>query len=268
MRIKFLITLSLTTIFALPAAAQQSENAGWQYTVGAGMIAAPNYFGDDEYAISALPNIQVKYDDKFFASVQEGAGYNVINNENWRAGPIIRYAFSRDEDGEGPFQISGDTGDLEGLGDVDGTVELGGYIEYTINPISTKLELRQGAGGHEGFIGNLSINYKGRTLVSQRPIFFTFGPDISFADSNYHEAHFNVNSSQSAASGLSEYDADAGILSYGLGGTIIVPITQNVSTVLIANYAHLGDESADSSLVEERGSEHQGMVGAFLNYTF
>lgn len=251
-----------------PVMAQQNQNDGWQYIVGTGVLLSPNYLGDDSYQISALPNVQIKYSDKFFASVQNGAGYNVVNNNTWRVGPIVKYNFGRDEDGEGPFQIAGDTDDLEGLGDVDGTVELGGFVEYTIRPISATLELVQGIGGHEGFVGNFQVSYAGQTRFMKLPVFFNFGPKLTFADSNFHDEYFSVNASQSAASGLSQYEADSGVLSYGVGGTAIVPFNQKVSAVFIANYGRLGSQSADSSLVEERGSANQGTIGAFINYSF
>jgi len=249
--------------------ARPAQNEGWQYTVGTGVMLSPSYLGDDAYQVSALPNVQVKYNDTFFASVQEGAGYNVINTENWRAGPIVRYQFSRDEDGEAPFQISGDdTRDLRGLGDVDGTIEIGGYIEYKINPLSAKLELRQGLGGHEGMIGSLSGAYKTQTHFLNYPMFVSVGPEIAFADEDYHQAYFNVNAVQSAASGLPRYDADSGVLTYTVNGTAVAPITENVSAVFIARYGRLGEESGDSSLVRERGSKNQGTLGAFVNYSF
>lgn len=267
---KFLLPSLFLSLITLPvnAYAQSQPNDGWQYTVGGGVLIAPNYVGDDDYQISALPNVQIKYNDKFFASVQEGVGYNSLQNENWRIGPIVKYNFGRDEDGEGPFQIAGDTNDLEGLGDVDGTVELGGFAEYTINPISAKVELLQGFSGHEGFIANFDVKYKGQTTLGQRPVFFSFGPEMTFADSNYHNAYYGVDPGQAAASGLSQYNADAGILSYGIGGTTIVPITPDIAAVFLANYGRLGSESADSSLVEQRGSANQGTIGAFVNYSF
>jgi outer membrane scaffolding protein for murein synthesis (MipA/OmpV family) len=47
-----------------------------------------------------------------------------------------------------------------------------------------------------------------------------------------------------------------------------VPMTDKVSTILFANYSMLGDEAADSSLVEQRGSDNQGSLGVFVNYSF
>lgn len=244
-------------------------NNGWTYTVGAGALYAPTYLGDDEYQVSLVPNIRVTYEDKFFASIPEGVGYNVVNNENWRVGPLIKADFGRDDDGEAMFSISGDdTNDLRGLGDVDGTAEIGGFIEYKFRPLTAKFEARQAVSGHEGLVGEASLQYSGKAQFSQIPVLFSVRPEIKFADSNYHEAYFGVNAAQSARSGLAQYNADAGILSYGLGASAVIPHTRNVSTVLVANYSQLGEQSADSSLVTERGDDQQGMIGAFVNYTF
>ena len=181
----------------------------------------------------------------------------------------MRIDFGRDEDGEAPFQIAGpDTNDLRGLGDVDTAPEIGGFIEYTWRPIVTKLELRQAIGGHKGFVGDVSAQYQTRTQYGQTPIFVSFGPEIKFADANFHEAYFGVNAGQSNRSGLAQYDPDGGILSYGLTGSARVPINERVSTILFANYGFLGKEAADSSLVEQRGDEAQGTMGLFLNYRF
>src|SRR5688572_13627398 len=126
---------SVITVLAMlgvggAASAQESQDDGWQITLGAGGLYAPSYEGDDNYQLSALPSVQVRYGDRFFASVENGVGHNWINTPTLRAGPIGRVRFSRDEDGDKTFAIAGDdTDDLQGLGDVDTSIELGGFVE-------------------------------------------------------------------------------------------------------------------------------------------
>tara|TARA_B100000085_G_scaffold282074_1_gene309912 strand:- start:711 stop:1538 length:828 start_codon:yes stop_codon:yes gene_type:complete len=251
---------------------QTGENHGgdqWDVSAGAGVLVAPSYFGDDAYQFMAVPDIRVSYGDTFFASMQDGAGYNIIHTAHWKVGPLLRYDFGRDEDGDSTFRIGGDkTDDLRGLGDVDGSLEIGAYVEYDMAPLNLKVELLQGMGGHEGLVGNASLKYKGRAQLHDKAILYAFGPEIDFADSSYHESYFGVNSRQSAASGLAEYDPGAGVLSYGIGSSAIVPLTDTISTIFFASYNHLGSEAAHSSLVEERGSKHQGAAGAFITYRF
>lgn len=273
MKILFVMLVAVVMIFPFGAMAEDKSliaaEDGWNISAGAGLLVSPSYLGDDEYQFMAVPNIRMTYADKFFASIQEGAGYNLINNKHWRVGPLVRYDFGRDEDGDNTFRVGGDdTNDLRGLGDVDGTVELGGFIEYKMQPVSAKVEILQGVGGHEGMSGSAGLKYNGRTQLKQKALMYSFGSEIKFADSNYHEAYFGVDVGQSVASGLAQYKPDAGILTYGVGASIIMPITDKVATVLFTNYNRLGDEAANSSLVEERGSANQGTAGLFINYSF
>lgn len=268
---KSLALVAITTcLFPLSANAQGtgSPGSGWKYNVGGGIMVAPKYMGDDSYGLYAVPSVSITYEDKFFASVQDGIGYNYLVNENWRIGPVARYDFGRDEDGDNFFRIGSDTDDLRGLGDVDGTVELGAFIEYKLNALKFSADVLQGLGGHDGIRGSAAASYNGLANIHGQNVMYSIGPELQWAGSNYHDAYFGVNSGQSAASGLSQYSADAGILSYGIGGTMVMPINDRLSSVTFAKYNHLGSEAADSSLVKERGSEHQGIFGTFITYGF
>lgn len=237
------------------------------------MLTAPAFKGSNDYQLLAIPTVGVHYKDKLFASVQEGLGYNLIHQNGWRAGPILRYAFERDEDGSSPFKIAGNKSNaLHGLGDVDGTWEPGGFVEYTWNEWSGKAELRQGINGHEGLIGDLSANYTKNIApalnVSDRPVILSLGPRATLVSDDYNQAYFGVDAGQSARSGLQPYSPDGGLLSYGAGAVTIVPITQTVSTTLFVSYERLSGDAADSPLVQERGSENQGVAGVALTYKF
>lgn len=261
----------LASVIPTSAQAQDSLSTGrdWKFNIGGGIMAAPKYMGDNSYSLYAVPTVSITYKDKFFASIEEGVGYNYLINDNWRIGPVARYDFGRDEDGDNFFRIGGDkTNDLRGLGDVDGTFELGGFIEYKLNALKFNADLLQGIGGHDGLRGSLAASYNGMTSLYGQSISYSFGPELEWASANYHNAYFRVNSSQSARSGLSQYKADGGLLSYGIGGSLVMPINDSFSAITFAKYSHLGDEAADSSLVRERGSEHQGVFGAFISYGF
>lgn len=251
------------------AAQNPGKEPGWQFTIGPGVIYAPSYLGDDEYRVRVVPGVSIKYEDRFFASIQNGIGYNVINSDGWRAGPVAKYDFGRDEDGSSTFAVSGnDTNDLVGLGDVNGTAELGGFVKYTRNAWTGSLEVRQGIGGHEGLIGELGVSYGGQLTLGQMPARFSIGPKLVFASDNYNSAFFDVNTGQSTRSGLAVYDAEAGLVSYGLQGSFILPITKSLTFVTFGTIDQLGSEIADSSLVSTRGSDTQARLGVTLNYTF
>lgn len=261
---------AISALLTSRAGAQPSGSPdGWSLSVGAGGLLTPAYKGDDDYRLLLLPNIQVAYGDRFFASVQDGVGYNVINRENLRVGPIARIEFSRDEDGSQPFAIAGErSDDLIGLGDVGTTIELGGFAEFDVGPLTASLEARQAVNGHDGFVADVGLRYGGRTFAVGPPVIYSFGPRLKIVDDNFTGAYFSVTPGQSLASGLPVFDADGGLYSVGAGATFILPLSRDnrMSAVLIAGYDHLTGDAGDAPLVELRGARDQASVGLFFSY--
>lgn len=250
------------------AAAQDARDDGWRVTLGAGGLFAPSYEGDDDYQLSLLPNVEVTYGDVFFASVQNGVGYRLINTPTLRAGPIGRIRFPRNENGEQVFAVSGvDTNDLRGLGDVDASGELGGFVEYELGQVTVSAEVRQAVSGHGGWVGDFGAQWSGRTQVLGRGVSWSVGPRARFVGDAYNEAYFGVNTVQAAASGLPVYDASGGLHSYGVGANVIAPVSRDRSwaLVLVAGYDRLTGDAGDSPLVRQRGAAGQTSIGLFVS---
>lgn len=265
---KFIPALLVLSALSLPAAVRaQDMPQGWTANAGAGVIYSPAYTGSDHYQLSVVPDIGVKYEDKFFASVRDGVGYNAINTGNLRAGPIARYDFGRDDDGKKGFRVSGDKADrINGMGDVDGAPELGGFVAYDMTEsLTAKGEVRQAIGGHEGVVGDLGIDYHTQVGGFDRPVYFNAGPRMKLASEDYMDEYFGVNAGQSARTGLGAYDPDGGIVSYGVGASVTVPLTERIRATTFAGYDRLGDEAGDSSIVE---SKNQGTIGVSAGYAF
>lgn len=245
----------------------ERRSDGWKLNIGAGMLYAPSFMGSKDYQLFAFPSLSVSYDNLFFASMREGIGYNIIHSNGWRVGPIIKYHFGRKEDGNNPFRIGGGKSTaLQGLGDVEGTLEGGGFAEYRQKPFVYKIELRQGIGGHNGMIGEASVNYSGTISLKGPPVIYAFGPRTAFADSDYINAYYGINQTQSANSGLNRYHAGSGLVSYGAGGFMSMPLYPKVSISLFGGYDRLGNEAADSPLIRQRGSANQFAAGFNITY--
>lgn len=276
------IFFAAMAVMAAPAgAAEAAEPAsdvaarpaqdGWRFTVGAGAMYAPTFEGDDDYRLSILPNFRITYGERFFASIQEGVGYRVINETSWRAGPIMKFRFGRDEDGSQPFAVTGeDSTDLLGLGDVDASVELGGFVEYDFGALTLGIEARQAVTGHEGFVADLSASWSGRTQMENAFLIWSVGPRVRFVDDNYNATYFGVTPAQAIASGLGIYQADGGLHSYGVSASVIVPMTQDGrwAAILIGSFDRLEGDAAASPLVQQRGEENQAMIGLFFSREF
>lgn len=245
----------------------------WDITLGMGAQSAPAYLGSKTYEFYAVPVVALDYKDTVYISTQDGLGWNALNDNGWKAGPIARYADSRDQDDKNLFHIGGPHTDaLHGLGGVNGTVEVGGFVDYEKHDWDSTVEVRQGINGHKGMIADFSTNYThdihDNFYDGDPPLIITIGPRATVVDAMYNKSYFEVNPSQSAASGLSQYTPGGGLLSYGLNTSLSVPLSEEIMTTFVANYSRLSGDAADSPLVKERGSANQTTVGLFLTYNF
>ena len=259
-----LLTLCCTNIMAKPTP------QGWQLALGTGLLVNPSFKGSDEYQLSLLPYVRVNYSDIFFASMNEGIGFNLLNTPNWTAGPIARYNFGRKEkNGTSPFRIAGSkTSALAGLGDVDGTFEAGAFANYRFEPFDIEIEVRKGMGGHEGFVGDFSLSYSTMLFPLGYRTILSLGPRASIVSDDYNQAYYSIDMIQSTRSGLTTYNAQGGLLSFGLGASSIVILTKRLSMILFAGYDRLSGDAGKSPLVENRGSKNQFVFGSFLAYQF
>jgi outer membrane protein len=269
----FAVVIGCSASYAMAADMPEPPREDWDFTVGIGAQSAPSYLGAKTHEVDAVPVISMDYKDTFFASTQDGIGYNLINSNGWKAGPIGRYTDSRDENDKDSFHIGGHhTTALNGLGDVNGTIELGGFVEYEKHDWDSTVEVRQGINGHKGLVADLSTEYTHdihpNFYDGDPPLILTIGPRATLVDASFNRSYFEVNADQSVRSGLPEYIPGGGLLSYGLNSSLTLPLSEKVMTTLVANYSRLDGDAADSPLVKQRGSAKQSTVGFFVTYNF
>lgn len=272
-----LLTLSLVLFFLVSplsvwraTAATGDVPKDWRVSIGGGLLVAPAFTGARDYSLLAVPDLRVTYKELFFANVRDGIGYVLLHEGGWRVGPVVTYAFPRkEEEGGSIFRIAGRSSDaLKGMGDVDGAVSLGGFIEYALAPYRLRLHLQQGVSGHQGLVGEVKISYGGALTYNGPPLIYSFGPHIKFGDQRYLNAYWGVDSQQSARSGLDTYYADAGLIAYGINAFTRLPLTKAWSVSFLAGVDRLAPPVADSPLIRVRGAGNQAMGGIFIGYGF
>lgn len=266
------LTLFGALAFVTPVSAQADGPPGrsrvpesWRVSLGLAPIASPVYEGADAYGLSVFPDIRLRYRDRFFASVPNGIFYRAWNGDRLKAGPIARIRFGREEDqGGSPFLVTGSPDGLTGLGDVDAAMEIGAFASYRFGRYLGRAELRRGFGGHDGVVGDLSLDLTGRAGALR----YAIGPRVGFGSADFLAPYFGVNAVQSAATGLSEFDADGGINRVGVGANAILPRGRRTTWFFFAGYNRLVGDAADAPLVSERGSPNQLTVGASVSWSF
>lgn len=263
---RFFISASLfTPCIAISAPVELPHTGpvdGWKFSLGVASVINPVYSGAKDYALSIVPDFRAYYGKRFFASIPEGVGYKVILTQHWKIGPLIKLRFGREEDSGGsPFLVAGESDALEGMGDIDAAGEAGGFVEYRTRNWGSRLELRQGFGGHSGLIGDVNVNYFDR--VGQ--VSYTVGPRMTLASSDFMDTYYGVSPSQSVTSGYAPYSAGSGVVSTGIGASAFMPLSKSWKAVLAAGYDHLGEEASDSPFVE---SANQFSLIGSLKYGF
>jgi outer membrane scaffolding protein for murein synthesis (MipA/OmpV family) len=261
--------LFLTLFLWHPCVSQETADNRWSFSAGLGMANVPSYLGDNDYQVILFPNFRVAHSDKIFASLLEGVGYNVVKVNSWRFGPIIKYHASRYGNGSVSSKIEADKNkDLINIGDVVFTVEPGLFFQYSNRSVNTKLEIRQGIGGHNGLIGELKSEYRSIIQLFGWSVYYAIGPQIKIADSDFNNAFFGIDQRQALETDLGIYDPKFGVLSYGLNGSLVVPLRRKLSLIAFAAYNRLGNVAAESDLIIKYGSVNQGAFGLIFNYTF
>ena len=264
-----LVALGALTM-ALPAVAADYQTAPapvmspkpvslWTVTIGAEGRMLPEYEGGKDFRFSAVPIIRVAREgsEARFRSPRDSAGFALIDTGHFRAGPGLKVKLGRKES---------DSSDLIGLGNVDWTVEVGGFAEYWPTEwLRTRAEVRQGFNGHRGVIGELTADVV-MPVTSQ--ITLSGGPRMVLASGAAVSPYFGVSAAQSIASGLPVYSAEGGVRSYGAGAQVNYKWAPRWASHVFIEYDRLAGSAGNSPLVTQRGTRDQIQVGIGTTYSF
>ena len=236
---------------------EDGDDGGWRTAVGAGIAAAPDYEGSDDYIPEPL----------LFARVQKGARYLSLEGTTLRAnlapgsrletGPLVRYRFSR-----GGVRNNR----VDAFEHVDAALEVGGFVTLKLDPLSVGLEASQDiAGAHSGFqvLGKADYAADLTSVLSTRAGVFT-----TYASHDYMDTYFGVSGADARRSGLDRYEAGAGFKDVGLELGLTYTITEQWSLSAIGRYARLLGDAADSPIVDDEGSANQLFGGLSIGYRF
>mgnify|MGYP002776793029 CR=1 FL=1 len=144
-----------------------------------------------------------------FSSRNDNPSFAIYDTDVLRAGVVGKFLPGRD---------AGTDNALQGLSEIKWGGELGGFADiYVTDYLRARAELRQGIRSHDGLVADIAVDAFTDVAPGLR---VSAGPRMTYATSGYTQAYYGVNASESAASGLSQYDPDGGITSYGAGGAI------------------------------------------------
>lgn len=231
----------------------------WYLSLGASGIAAPEFEGSKDWTFKVAPIISLGKvgPEARFVSRNDNISLSLYDNGGVRAGVAGKLIWGRD---------SGDYAETNGMSDVKFGGEAGLFAEiYPTDWMRFRAEVRHGIRSHGGLVADLAVDAFADVTETIR---VSAGPRAAFASEDYFDAYYGVNGKEAGKSGLSRYKPDGGLKSFGVGGAITWKTTDKLTTTAFGEYSRLQGPAADSSLVRERGSRDQLMLGVAATYKF
>jgi outer membrane scaffolding protein for murein synthesis (MipA/OmpV family) len=227
--------------------------------VGGILVVKPTYEGSDEYEAIGFPYLfpQFSGGPGFFSRIDarglDDVRYTLIDTGGFVAGPLAGYNLGRDED-------DGDL--LDGMGDVDGGVVLGGFVGYGWQWLMFDASYHHTLGDDGGF--QVRFGIEAERPISER-VTLTGRIGTTYADGEYMQNYFGVSAAQAIASGNPFFDADAGFKDVHVKVGVKADLDERWSMRASVGYSHLLGDAADSSIVET-DDQFTGLFG--LSYRF
>lgn len=224
---------------ALPSAGLAQAGNDIAVTLGIGVESSPSYFGADTSELG--PAFSVERLTFGPIAAEEGS-------EGFRLRPSIRYIAPRN---------ASDFPELEGLSDIDATLELGGGLRYVSADFAAFGHARYGIGGHESlvfaagadFIANLAPGWELRA-----------GPRALWGSDDYAQTYFGVTAADSATSAFAPYEAGGGLISAGIESRLTYQFTPLWGVTGTLSYDQLQGDAADSPIVQDKDQITAGLV--------
>ncbi len=239
---------------AIPQVGSRPAESTWRISLGAGTFFGPDYPGSNDWRARFILAPDIRYgDNTFFLSFRDGVGATLLRSNGFTAGPVARLRFGRDQD---------DNQALRGLGDIDPSGEAGAFVSFSDGPWRAQAELRQGFGGHSGLVADARID----RVFSVRPdLILSTGPRVSWGSRDFAETYYGITTDQAARSGYQRFSPDNYWFA-GVAGGATWLINQRWAASLFGEVGQILGKSADSPLVDQRGSATQGVVGLALTW--
>ncbi len=219
-------------------------------TIGAGAAYAPAYFGSDEYEVGPTGAFRFDY-VRFPNGFTFGSGNTVGFVEGFGLRGSANYIGKRN---------SSDYSEIDGLDDVDATLELGLGLGYEQANYRAFANARYGFFGHNAFVGDAGVDLISRPVQG---LTLTAGPRINFGTDKFADTYFGISDAESAASGLAAYSADGGIISAGVEVTALYQFNPRWGLRADFTWDRLTNDAADSPITKQ-GSDDQFRVSLRL----
>jgi outer membrane scaffolding protein for murein synthesis (MipA/OmpV family) len=253
-----LIALIVGMFTIIPAANQIVQAQDTQIAVGLGAGLAPDYEGSEDYEAVPIPYVNVRWSNHMSINwLGNKAKVNLIPSPIWRGGVVGEYIPERDDV---------DNDQVDNLEDVDTSVMLGGFLGFQYGNWSADIEaMADAADGNDGAIVRLNGGYR---IPIDQTWSLSLGAFTTWADDDYMDAYFGIDTADSIRSGLSTFNADSGFKDVGLNLVASYKPWEHWGFMGLVSYKRLLGDAEDSPVVDDEGNANQFSGGVLVFYKF
>lgn len=222
--------------------------------VGLAAIGGYEYQGSDETRTLVLPTLDYTWANGWFAGVN-GVG------RQWSAGERVQYGLKLGYD---MGREEGRSTALRGLGNVDASAEIGGFVRYALGSgFAAKTSVRAGSGvDNKGALWDVGLEY-GQPLGAS----WRLGGELTatYANADYLQSYFGVTAKQAQASSYMVYSPSAGLRDVSARVSLTYLISPQWSLTGGLRHTQLMGDAKDAPMVR-KSSANTALLA--LGYAF
>lgn len=275
MRLAISLTTALTIFVValrVPAAADGlllpetgfDQSLGARVFLGVGVGVVPDYEGSDDYDLVPVWDLQVAnlyHPDTYLRLVGTRFESNFLPDDHFRLGLTANYLFDYDNVDDNSVRQLKRPSDALQMG------ILAGY-DFSDKPRTQYvLEVEATYDALHGNGGLITPRARVELPLAER---LSFGAAVStsWASEDYMSNRFGISAGDAARSGLSPFNADAGVKDVALSLTLTYGLTDSWSISAFGGYRRLVGDAANSPIVDDRGSANNFSIGTLVGYRF
>lgn len=235
--------------------------------VGAGIGSVPDYMGssNNKGGLAPVVRYQLAGTQRYFLLLGSQAYFNVLDNQNWRVGPMLNYRFGRDSD-VSDFVV-------KRMVELKGKAEIGAFVQYNHKLSDQKMHqlvFSGDIGGSDyGTVGNVRMMLW--QPLSQSTL-LNIGIGMQFANDKWMNTYFGVTNPADVALyptlAGTPYVAGSGMKSFYIPFGVTQALSKEWLVSVGGRYESLQGNAKASPVVSQRGKADQWIYGLGVSYLF
>lgn len=243
--------------------------------IGLGIFSVPDFYGSDKNEGKAAPILRYQFKGtKLYGQILgPEALVNLVDREDFRAGPLIRFRSRRDDDVDNDI--------VKQMDPVASATELGAFAAYHMPVDSRPFHkvifyadvVGNTNGVYNGATGNVRATYiypfeKG---MMGMPLIGHIGFGLFWASKDFNERYFGVRGRDLLLypeRGGFDYRPDSGLTSIKIPFGLTSQVSPEWLVTVAGRYEALVGDAKDSPIVDRDGNKNQWTIGIAASYIF